>query len=139
MTNPDSSIARRRLLVIEDNQSVRRMLRLALSGAGFDVVDVPTGQEALQILEHQPPDLVVLDLSAADASGRQVLEWLRHRDRFGASSLPWVVISAMDHQETVERYGPMDGHFIPKPFDPWELVRTLEGMSDTHRGRRCEP
>ena len=40
----------------------------------------------------------------------------------------WVVISALDRQEVVGRYGPIGGHFMAKPFNPWDLVALIESL-----------
>ena len=40
----------------------------------------------------------------------------------------WVMLSALDLEEAVGRYGPLENHFLRKPFDPWNLLRVLEQL-----------
>ena len=127
MTHVASDI-RRRVLVIEDDESVTRMLRLSLRSAGFYTTEVATGGEALHILKQQPPDAAVLDLQLPDSQGGAVLEWLRQLDERARSSPVLVVISALDRNEATRRYGPLGTHFLAKPFDPWNLVAMLQNL-----------
>ena len=113
-----------RVLVVEDDASVVRMLRLSLRNAGFEVTATATGREALQFIEGYQADAVVLDLGLLDNWAGRVLDRLRDND----SQPQWLVISAMDRGEAAQRYGPMDDHFIAKPFDPWALVRKLHDL-----------
>mgnify|MGYP002153781360 CR=1 FL=1 len=117
-----------RVLVIEDDESVTRMLRFSFRSAGFDTAEVVTGGEALHILKQQPPDAAVLDLQLPDSQGGAVLEWLRQLDERARSSPVWVVISALDRNEATRRYGPLGSHFLAKPFNPWDLVAMLQSL-----------
>jgi CheY-like chemotaxis protein len=101
------------------------MLRFSLRSAGFGITEVATGAEALRRLEDEPPDAVVLDLSLPDGQGEAVLNRLRQNS---SRSPVWLAMSAIDHQEAIERFGPLDGHFLAKPFDPWNLVEMLQEM-----------
>ena len=116
------------VLVVEDDQSVRRMLRFSLRDAGFEIAETAVGAEAIQILDNRPPEAVILDLGLADAKGGAVLDWLRQKD--GACNEPpvWMVISAVDREEASKRYGALGSRFLAKPFDPWELVRRLKEL-----------
>ncbi len=118
----------RRVIVVEDDQSVVRMLRFSLRRAGFEVVEVATGGDALRFLDDQPTEAVVLDLGLPDGREGAVLDWLHQHQQMNSSSPAWVVISALDLEEATRRYGPLGSHFLAKPFDPWELVRMLEEL-----------
>ena len=128
---------RSRVLVVEDDQSVRRMLRFSLKSAGFEIFEVATGGDALQALNQDAPEAVILDLGLPDGLGGSVLEWLRQSEGGG---LVWVVISAQDQTDLVNRYGPLGRHFLVKPFDPWELVSRIQELMATqarhHIGKR---
>jgi DNA-binding response OmpR family regulator len=122
-----------RVLLVEDDEGIARMLHFSLAAAGFEITWVSTGADALRLLEQGLAQAVVLDPGLPDNLGRAVLEWLR---RVNPSGFPvWVVISALDHREATRRYGPVGTHFFGKPFDPWDLVRTLEELL---RGKREE-
>jgi len=121
-----------KVLVVEDDTAVAKMPRFSLRGAGFDVAEVVAGGQALQILEREPTDAVVLDLGLPDGLGKAVLDRLREADERGFPA--WVVMSALDREEAISRYGPSGNHFVAKPFDPWELVRILEELLSERNG-----
>ncbi len=118
------------VLVIEDDHSVRRMLRFSLRDAGFAIAEVTSGREALDHLERQMPEAVILDLGLPDQLAGAVLAWLRNAASGPMGRPAWVVISAMDLDIVVSQYGPLSSNFLPKPFDPWDLVFKLQELLD---------
>ncbi len=119
---------RSRVLVVEDDPSVVRMLRFSLRSAGFEVAAVATGGDALKALEQKGAEAVVLDLGLPDGRGPDVLMALRDHNRTGPGRPVWVVITAQDRDEVAKKFGPLGEHFLPKPFDPWDLVRLLQKL-----------
>jgi two-component system KDP operon response regulator KdpE len=117
-----------RVLVVEDDQSIRRMLRFSLRDAGFAITEVVTGAEALQTLENDVPEVVVLDLGLPDGLGGDVLKWLRQAEDSTDRGPVWVVISAQDQSDVVKQYGPLGRRFLAKPFNPWELVMRVQEL-----------
>ena len=122
-----SKLAGEKVLLVEDDRSVRRVLTLTLEGAGFRTAEATDGSEALQLLEDKSIKAVVLDIGLPDGLESVVLEQLRQLSlRYGYPV--WVVVSALDQEEATRRYGPCNGTFLAKPFDPWVLVKTLEEL-----------
>ena len=119
MTTPQ-----RRVLVVEDDAAVARMLRLSLRGAGYEVVLAGTGGEALRHIDSNHLDAVILDLGLPDNRAGEVLARLRSPRAVCRPS--WVVVTAQDREDVTQRYGELGRHFIAKPFDPWELVERLQ-------------
>ena len=115
----------RRVLLIEEDTGVGRMILLALRSAGFEPMLARTGSEALRVLDETVVHGVVLDLGPPDGLGGRVLSQLRESEPQGSSSLPWVVLSAQDLEELTALYGSVGGRFLSKPFDPWHLVQIL--------------
>ena len=115
------------VLLIEHDPSVTRMLRFALSAAGFGCAQASSGAEALQVLDGDPADAVVLDLGLPDGQGGTVLKRLRCWGE-GVPAPTWVAISVMDRAEVNSRYGDLGDRFLRIPFDPWQLVRLLESL-----------
>src|SRR5688572_29584172 len=89
---------RRRALVVEDDEDLRRVLRLALTFEGFDVVQATDGLEALRLIEKASPDIILLDLGLPGVSGHDVLSELSLRADL---RIPIVVVTAsrerLDH------------------------------------------
>jgi two-component system OmpR family response regulator len=123
-----------KVLVIEDDDGVARMLGIALRAAGFEVRRAATGAEALCLLEEEAPQAVILDLVLPDELGGAVLQCLRQVD---PTDLPVrIVMSALDEREAMARYGLLGADFFAKPFDPEQLIRTLEQRLGDRRERR---
>jgi DNA-binding response OmpR family regulator len=122
------SCSRHTVLLIEANRNLARIMGRALQDHGFVVTEVAAGREALEILNTQYPDAVVLDPDVTDGAGALVLDRLRQLEQREAASLVWVIISAQDRADVARQYGPTIPHFLAKPFDPWDLVRLLEEL-----------
>lgn len=122
-------IARPRVLVVEDDESVARMLQIALGAAGFDSMEARTGGEALGILRNVAVDAVILDLVLPDGLGGDVLEWLRGAPAHTAPV--HVVMSALEREEATKLFGKLGEDFFEKPFDPWDLVRRLDQLLES--------
>ena len=114
-----------RILLVEDRESLRRMLELALAGEGYEVVTAANGEDAMAQIEERNFDLVLTDLKLPAASGLEVLAACRTAH----PELPVVVLTAYGTVRTaVEamRLGAMD--FLEKPVeidDLFALVRSL--------------
>ena len=107
-----------RILVVDDDETIRRTLRINLRARGYEVEGVGSGRDALSTLEAAPPDLVVLDLGLPDLDGVEVLRRIRAR-----SSVPVVVLSAR-HQsdDKVEALDEGADDYVTKPFGMDELM-----------------
>jgi len=118
------NLTHRKVLVIEDDDAIVRVLRLSLRSNGFETARAESGREALTAMDEGDFDAVILDLCLPDGRGGDVLQRLQ-----AAGDCPvWVVMSALDEDEAVRRYGPLQGPFLPKPFDPWDLIRLLDRL-----------
>src|SRR5688572_21780052 len=84
--------ARRKLLIVEDDDDLRGLFRMALQMAGYEVRDVGDGYQALQALQEYTPDLVVLDLGLPRVQGRSVREDMLARTQ--TRDIPVVVVTA---------------------------------------------
>ena len=110
------------VLVIEDDQPFRIMLRNALQAAGFTVVAVEDGLSALQRIEAEPPQVVVLDLALPRLSGRDVYRELAARPE--TSQIPVVVVSGADDMDDLN---PSEfAGVLRKPVQPEAVVEAVE-------------
>ena len=115
-----------RLLVVDDNEDNRLTLseRLAREGYG-NVATAADGREALELIERQDFDLVLLDIMMPEINGYQVLEKLHAHPQH--RSIPVIVISAIDQMESVVRCIELGAEdYLPKPFNP-TLLRARVG------------
>ena len=110
-----------RVLVIEDEEPIRRFLRAALIDAGYDVTLAATGTTGLALAAEAPPDLVILDLGLPDHDGKTVLSRLRDW-----SSMPVIVLSARDQErEKVTALDAGADDYCVKPFAVGELLARM--------------
>ncbi len=112
---PDSS-GRGSLLVVDDNEISRELMKRQLERQGHIITTAESGKQALAILQAHTFDLVLLDIMMPDMSGYQVLKQLKSRDAYG--DIPVIVISALDDMDSVVRclrLGAED--YLLKPFN----------------------
>ena len=108
----------KRVLVVDDDVNVRDVVRRYLQHAGYDVALAGTGEEALDVADHAPPDLVVLDLMLPGIDGFEVCRRLRQR-----GSVPVVMLTARgDEDDRIAGLQLGADDYVAKPFSPRELV-----------------
>ncbi|HYN65588.1 MAG TPA: response regulator transcription factor [Ornithinibacter sp.] len=107
-----------RILVVDDDETIRRTLRINLRARGYEVEEVGSGRDALSTLDDAPPDLVILDLGLPDVDGVEVLRRLRRSSR-----VPVVVLSARQQSDDkVEALDEGADDYVTKPFGMDELM-----------------
>ncbi|GAB3587617.1 response regulator [Calidifontibacter terrae] len=107
-----------RLLIVDDDPTILRTLRITLRAHGFEVEAVTNAADALSSLAQAPPDLVVLDLGLPDLDGVEVLRRIRR-----TSTVPVVVLSARrESEDKVEALDSGADDFVTKPFGSEELL-----------------
>ncbi len=110
-----------RILVIDDEPAIRRMLKTSLSAEGYEVVEAATGEEGWAAFGKSKPDLVVLDLGLPDIDGREVLKRIRKTDL-----TPVVVLSIRgDERGKVEALDLGADDYVQKPVGMDELNARL--------------
>ena len=123
MTTP--SLRPPRILVVEDDPSVRLSLRLAGQKEGFEVLEAGSGPEALELLSRRRPDLVLLDLMLPGPTGFDVCRAVHQRD----PSLPVIILTARgDEVDKVVGLELGADDYITKPFSPRELIARIRAV-----------
>jgi two-component system, OmpR family, KDP operon response regulator KdpE len=113
--------APRKVLVVDDELSMRKLLRMGLSTQGYDILEAPNGRTALKLVE-QNPDLVILDLGLPDIEGHELLEMIRGRNEH----VPIVVLSSRgDEAGKVLALDLGADDYITKPFGMNELLARI--------------
>jgi response regulator RpfG family c-di-GMP phosphodiesterase len=112
------------VLVVEDNQPLRRMVGLTLRGAGYRVVEAGDGQEALEHATNELPAVVLTDLMLPDIDGNQLLGRLRELPN--ALNLPVIAVSGSGAKLGLVIDAPVTfSDFLLKPVAPWRLVAAV--------------
>jgi two-component system NtrC family sensor kinase len=126
-----------RLLVVDDNETNRNLLRRRLERQQFSVAEAADGRQALQQLESGNFDLVLLDIMMPELDGFQVLERMKADPKL--SDLPVIVISALDELQNAVRCIEMGAEdYLFKPFDPVLLRARINASLEKHRLRQQE-
>ena len=120
------------VLVVDDDDDIRGLVTLKLHQAGFSTDTAEDGRAALDCVEAQQPDLIVLDLMMPEMSGYDVLRELRSRSE--TRLLPVLLLSAKS-QPAGEGAGAELGSadFMLKPFQPRAMVERVRAMLDEPR------
>jgi len=115
---------RERILVIEDEPSIREVVSLYLSRAGYQVTMVEDGQSALESLASALPDLVVLDLMLPEMDGLEITRWLRER-----GDTPIIMLTARgEERDRIVGLEMGADDYVVKPFSPQELVSRVRAV-----------
>jgi DNA-binding NtrC family response regulator len=123
----------KKILVVDDDATIRVALRDALTSAGFDVSLAEGANEALALIAHSQPDVVVSDVRMPDVSGMELLRLLRER----APDIAIILMTAFDDMPTVVeamKHGAVE--FLVKPLDLDELQKTLDRVLEDRESRR---
>lgn len=113
--------AKRRILVVDDEPQIRRLLRVALEAEGNEVVEAATGRDAVAAVARERPEAVILDLGLPDEDGHSVLRRLR-----GFSDVPVIVLSGREAEgEKVAALDEGADDYVIKPFSIPELMARL--------------
>jgi len=118
-----------RVLAVEDDREIRSLMQSSLSVEGFEVQTAVTLSEAMALLQHSPPDVIVLDLGLPDGDGLQLVQAVRQQ-----RSVPIIVVSAR-HQEA-QKIALLDAgadDYLTKPFSVGELLARIR-VALRHRG-----
>ena len=110
-----------KVLVIDDEPPIRKLLRMGLSTQGYDILEATNGKSALEKLSEQPA-LIILDLGLPDIGGHELLRTIRARNE----SVPIVVLSSRgDEAGKVQALDLGADDYLTKPFGMEELLARL--------------
>ncbi|HVP12027.1 MAG TPA: response regulator [Phycisphaerae bacterium] len=109
------------ILVIEDEQSIRRFIRPSMEAEGWQLIEAATGKEGLLAASQRPPDVIVLDLGLPDMDGLEVIRRLREW-----TAVPIIILSARGQES--DKIAGLDAgadDYVAKPFAVGELMARI--------------
>jgi two-component system, OmpR family, KDP operon response regulator KdpE len=110
------------ILVVDDEPSIRRLLRTSLRAQGYHVIEAETGGAALNFIKCERPEIMILDLGLPDLDGTEVIRRLRT----SGSKIPIVVLSSRGEERSkVEALDLGADDYVTKPFGMAELVARI--------------
>lgn len=129
-------LKRQKILVVEDEADIRQVLCFFLQHSGYDVLDVASGEAAIEVIPTYQPHLIVLDLMMhGKSSGWDVLHWLH--DEYEYPTIPVVILTARVHcSDQIRGFEEGAAEYITKPTQPGkvvERVRTLLSLTAEQR------
>ncbi len=112
-----------RILVVDDTLTVRMELQALLESMGLDVVLAEDGLQCLDILQHDTPDAILLDIMMPEMNGFEVLRWIKNQPKL--EDIPVIMQTAMDDAGSIKR-GVDEGafYYLTKPIEV-ELLRSI--------------
>jgi two-component system, OmpR family, KDP operon response regulator KdpE len=116
------SAAPLRVLVVDDEPPIRKLLRMGLTANGYQILEAANGKTALDMLGCERPDLIILDLGLPDTQGHDLLRTIRAR----SESVPIVVLSSRgDEAGKVQALDSGADDYVTKPFGMDELLARM--------------
>ena len=119
---PDS---RKRVLLVEDDRSLRRYLEVVLRRAGFEVVSAVDGLEAMRVLLSSPVDVIITDAMMPNLNGHELVRFIRTAPSL--SRLPVILLSAMEDKESRDPTHKADV-YLSKPVAPEDLIAWIRKL-----------
>ena len=121
MTSMTTAEAGARILIIDDEPQIRKLLKVTLQAHKYELIESGTGEEGVLLAGMHNPDLIILDLGLPDTAGLEVLRRIREW-----SEVPVIVLTAKDREEDkIEALDVGADDYVIKPFSVGELVARI--------------
>ncbi len=116
----------KKVLLVEDNSSVRELIHVLLEGEGYQIVEAADGSDGLEKAQNERPDLMILDLMMPDVDGETLLGRLKSDSSL--AGIPVLVVSG--RYEALDRLKKQVGeaNVFPKPFEPTKLMDRIGAL-----------
>ncbi|MEJ2564201.1 MAG: response regulator, partial [Anaerolineales bacterium] len=122
-------VMRNCILVIDDEEYIRRMIGFVLEGSGFDVIQAASTKDGLEIMRTSSPDVITLDLMMPDQSGLDLLASKQADPKI--CDIPAIIITAVGFQADLDKARQLGASAtLNKPFSQRQLVDTIRSVLD---------
>jgi len=121
-----AKVAGKRILVIEDNEENRRLLRDLLTSFGYELIEALTGEEGLTAAETQRPDLILMDIQLPGIDGYETTRRIKANPVLRHIPVIAVTSYALSGDDVKALEAGCDA-YVTKPFDPAELLEKISG------------
>ena len=119
----------KRILVVEDQEDLRAILRDLLVGSGYEVIEAVDGQAGVATAQSERPDLILMDIQLPVLDGYEAMRRIRIDPNLGVTPIIAVSSFAMKGDEEKARASGCDG-YVTKPYSPLQLLRIVKGFLD---------
>ena len=117
----------KRILVVEDQDDLRAILRDLLTGSGYDVAEAADGQAGVAKAKAERPDLILMDIQLPVLDGYETTRQIKSDPDLKATPIIAVSSFAMKGDEEKARAAGCD-HYVTKPYSPLQLLRVIQGF-----------
>lgn len=132
---PSRKSTKPRVLIVDDDDDVRRLLRFILWREGYEAVEAGTGQQALALAVDASPALILLDVMMPDADGLDICRTLKGDPR--TCGVPVIVVTAyFSAARRAEARLSGGADLIAKPFSPYMLIERVRAVMDQYASQR---
>jgi len=115
------------VLIVDDDAKLREYVRVNLEAEGYVVREAGSADEGLEVLDEEPPDLILLDVMMPQVDGWEMLR--RVQERHGVGAIPVIMFSGKVDERSVAEATSRGAHgFIGKPFDPRALIESTKQL-----------
>lgn len=121
--NPAAASTARRVLLVEDDRSVRRYLEVTLQRSGYEVVTAGDGLEAMKVALASPVDVVITDAVMPHMSGQELARFIRNTPKL--SNLPIILLTGQENREAAASSEKLISAFLFKPVKADDLKNCL--------------
>ncbi|HZD90712.1 MAG TPA: response regulator [Pseudolabrys sp.] len=119
----------KRILTIDDSRTIRDMLNLTLSEAGFEVLQAIDGEDGIDVLEKQERvDLVITDINMPKMDGYGVIRHIRQQSKYNGMPVLVLTTESEKGKRNIAKEAGATGWMV-KPFDPERLIATINKVS----------
>ena len=117
----DSTTSKKKILIIDDDKGLLKMMRVNLTAKGFDVLIAETGEKGLQIAKRQKPDLIILDVILPGIKGREVCAKLKKDAQ--TQNIPVIFLTAKNSPDDIRAELEVGGvSHLTKPLDSHQVL-----------------
>ena len=115
----------KKILIIEDEENLVKLLSVNLKTRGFSVVAASDGEEGLEMAFAEMPDAVILDVRLPSIDGWEICQRLKNNEK--TKHIPVIFLTAASQKKDAEKASEVGGDlYLTKPFDPLELADIVE-------------
>ena len=124
----------KKILVVDDEAHITGVLSLKLGNAGFDVTTAADGEEALEVVEQERPDMIITDLQMPYVSGIELAVRLGESEE--TASIPLLMLTARGYSLSDEDLAPTNiKEVLSKPFSPRDILERVKSMLGEQENR----